>query len=813
MRKNFVILFVSAALSVFGQIQTHTVSGYLTDAKSGETLINATIVDVKSQKGTVTNSYGFYSLTLPESQVDLNYSYVGFGIHRITLDLKKDTVINIQLKESVELKEVLVVGNKKVNGVESTQMSAIDVPVTLLKTVPAIFGETDILKAMQLLPGVQGGTEGSAGFYVRGGGPDENLFLLDGVPVYNVNHLGGLFSVFNADAIKNVTLYKGSFPARFGERLSSVIDVRMNDGNNKKLKGNVSVGLVSSKINLEGPLFSENTTFNISGRRTYYDLLAQPILWAVAKEQNLNKMSAGYYFYDFNAKISHRFSDKDRLYLSTYIGDDVVYGDIRQNYMEDELEKNEDRVKLGWNWGNLITAVRWNHVINNKLFMNATATYSQYRFDMSVGTYSNYESFTDPSLNRMQEITAGYKSGINDLGFKLDFDYNPFPNHDVKFGLDYTNHTFRPGVEVASMKLKYDSIVQNVDTAIGNSNVYGNETALYIEDNINISSFLKINAGLRYSTFLVDGKFYNSLQPRLGIRALLSDKLSVKAGYAYMSQYIHLLSNSSVSLPTDLWVPVTKRIEPMKSQQYSAGIFYNFLNFADVSLEAYYKSMDNLIEYKDGASFMNTGTGWEDKVAVGRGWAYGLEFLFQRSVGRTTGWLGYTWSKAERLFDREGQELNYGLPFPAKYDRRHDISLVVAHKFSEKFDLSGTFVYSTGNTGTLGLQNYYAYPLPGSRNNYYSSSSLSYINQRNNYRLPDYMRIDVGMNFHKKLKKGIRTWNVSVYNATNRMNPFLVYTSYDYDYNWYTGTTTMSKKLKKLTIFTFIPSVSYTYKF
>jgi hypothetical protein len=294
------------------------------------------------------------------------------------------------------------------------------------------------------------------------------------------------------------------------------------------------------------------------------------------------------------------------------------------------------------------------------------------------------------------------------------------------------------------------------------------------------------------------------------LRALISDKLSFKAGYAYMNQYIHLLSNSNISLPTDLWVPVTKRIKPMNSEQYSAGFFYNLQNIGDISIEGYYKSMDNLIEYKDGATFMGTSTGWEDKVSMGKGWAYGIELLFQRSFGNTTGWLGYTWSKSERLFDKPGQELNNGNIFPAKYDRRHDISLVVAHTFNEEIDIAGTVVYSTGNSATLALQNYSGLAIAGTYEYY---TSLPYINQRNNYRLPDYFRIDLGVNFHKQKKHGKRTWNLGVYNATNTKNPFLIYPSNDYDYNWNTGETTVTKKLKKLTIFTFIPSISYTYKF
>lgn len=810
-RKHFLsILLLFFLLPFFGFSQNYTISGYIKDAKSGETLISSSVFDAFSNKGTVSNSYGFYSITLPKSSVDIHYTYVGYATEHRKFNLTKDTIINIVLNESLVLNELTVLGTAKEIGVRGTQMSAIEVPVSLIKSVPTLFGETDVLKALQLLPGVQGGVEGSAGFYVRGGGPDENLFLLDGVPVYNVNHLGGLFSVFNADAVKNVTLYKGGFPARFGGRLSSVLDIRMNDGNNQKLRGNFSIGIISSKFNLEGPLFSEKTTFNISGRRTYFDLLAQPILLIAAKDQDVDRLSAGYYFYDFNAKISHTFSDKDRLYLSTYIGDDVIYGNIRENYKSDALETSESRIRLNWDWGNFINALRWNHVINNKLFMNTTATYTRYRFNMAVGTDFNSKRISPPSSSS-ESYTLGYRSGIEDIGLKMDFEYNPNPNHEIKFGGNYINHSFRPGVQVLNSKYTRDSLTQKMDTTIGDKNIYSNETAFYVEDNFSLGSFIKANVGLHYSNFDVQKTFYQSFQPRIGVRALITENLSAKAGYAAMSQYIHLLSNSNISLPTDLWVPVTKRVEPMNSHQYSAGMFYNYKNIIDFSVEGYYKTMVNLIEYKDGASFLGSSTGWEDKVSMGRGWAYGLEFLAQKSIGKTTGWLGYTWAKSERLFDRPGEELNNAEVFPAKYDRRHDISLVVSHKFNEKIDVAGTWVYSTGNSGSLALQNYS--PNKSSDNEFDYQTSIPYISKRNNYRLPDFMRIDLGVNFHKKKKHGIRTWNISVYNASNQKNPFLVMVSNSERYNSSTNTYESDKKLVKLTIFTLLPSISYSYKF
>jgi hypothetical protein len=818
--KKILILLICTLSILQISAQYYTISGYITDEKSGETLINASIYDINSRKGTVANVYGFYSLTLPQGQIDLQYSYVGYATQARKFELKKDTVINIRFKSSVDLQEITVIGHQRITGVQSAQMSAVEVPISQIKTVPTLFGEADLVKALQLLPGVQSGSEGSTGMYVRGGGPDENLFLLDGIPVYNVNHMAGFFSVFNPDAVKNVTLYKGSFPARFGGRLSSVIDVRMNDGNDKEIHGNVSVGIISSKINIEGPIIKEKTTFNISARRTYSDLLLQPIIM-LGMAQNFQdeegKLSSGYYFYDLNAKINHKFSNNDRLFFSLYMGDDIIYTNFRnkQTNIYDEEEQiryeSSNRMNLKWNWGNIVSSIRWNHTINNKLFMNATAAYTRYRFNMGVGTtMKNTTTYPDSIKKESSEVFMGYKSGIEDYTLKTDFDYAPHPNHDVKFGVNYTNHTFRPGVSVARIDVNESGQTLAVDTMIGDKNVYSHETMFYAEDNISIGYALKANLGLHYSFFNVQKETYHSLQPRLGLRLLANDNLSFKAGYAAMSQNVHLLSNSYVSLPTDLWVPVTKRIKPMRSHQYSVGAFYNLKDIVDLSVEGYYKSMHNLIEYKDGATFLGSSTGWEDKVVMGDGWAYGIEFLAQKSIGKTTGWIGYTWSKSERLFNRPGQELNYGKVFPAKYDRRHDVSLVVSHKFSDRFDLSGTWIFSTGNTGTLAMQHYVAATTPDTNNN--TSDALNYISGRNNFRFNPYHRMDIGMNFHKKKKHGTRTWNISIYNAYNNNNPFLVYPKEDQQYNPATGTFVTKKSLVQVSVFPIIPSISYSYK-
>ena len=813
-KKIYITAFYFLLIHSFLKAQNYTISGYITDAKTSETLIGASIYDANTQKGVVGNLYGFYSLTLPKGAVQLHYSYLGYAAQTVDFELTKDTVIHVRLEENNRLQEVVVVGERKNSGVQTSQMSAIDIPIQQIKAVPMLLGENDVIKALQLLPSVQSGTEGFTGFYVRGGGPDENLFLLDGVPIYNINHLGGFFSVFNSDAIKNVTLFKGGFPARFGSRLSSVLDIHMNDGNNRKLHGNFSIGLISSKLNLEGPLFSEKTTFNISARRTYFDILTKPFILMAQSQTDTEKLNAGYYFYDLNAKISHRLSDKDRLYFSFYSGDDVLYADIKDEYSsyldENNFQrtKSTDILKMNWNWGNLLTVARWNRVLNNKLFMNTTATYTRYRFDLGVGAKS---TTSEPGVSNQYEANLTYKSGIRDFSAKMDFDYTPNPNHAIKFGADYTNHLFRPGVFVANERGE-GSV--NLDTIIGDKNIPAHEIAFYVEDNIRINQHIRANLGLRYSGFYVQDEFYQFIQPRLSVRYLLNDNFSLKTAYAYMSQYIHLLSNSSVSLPTDLWVPVTKRIVPMESHQVSAGAFYNLNNWVNLSVEGYYKSMNNLIEYKAGASFLGTSTGWEDKVNAGRGWAYGIEFLAQKTVGKTTGWVGYTWAKTERLFDRPGQEINFGEIFPAKYDRRHDLNIVVSHKFSSKIDVSANWVYSTGNCGTLGL---HEYAVPAEPGNLALANSMTYIESRNNYRYPGYHRLDLGINFHKQKKHGIRTWNISIYNAYNHMNPFFVYSTWENDEtpmpNGQGYQYKSRKVLKQATMFPIIPSVSYSYSF
>jgi len=807
MKRNVFLMLLAlvSAAAVWGQ-KSHTVSGYVTDGVSSETLISATVLDLRSGMGAVTNAYGFYSLTLPEGDVELVTRYIGYRTRTDAFRLEGDTVLALPLAAMAELDEVEIIGNRLDLGVTGSQMSAIDIPVEQIKAVPAMFGETDVLKALQLLPGVQNGAEGTAGLYVRGGAPDENLLLLDGVPVYNVNHMFGLFSVFNPDAIKNVTLYKGSFPAHYCGRLSSVVDIRMKDGDMYKWHGDVAVGFVSSKVNVEGPIVKGKTSVNISARRTYSDIFLNAALWGadlIDREIDLHGAMMGYYFDDLNVKVNHKFSDRDRLYVSFYNGDDDIYFRLRDREGRDYSQK----VRFGWKWGNMVGAARWNHVVSSRLFMDISANYTQYRHHMGIKLDE-----TDKRSKLTQHMEVDMRSGIFDETARADFHWSPSPQHEVRFGSYYTHHLFRPDVATIAFRYKQeqtadaDAHEENVNERTGQKDIDAHEAQAYIEDNITLwDGVAKVNAGLSTSFFHVGGRSYFSPEPRLSGRVLLADNLSLKAGYAYMSQYVHLLSNNSLSLPTDLWVPVTERILPEKAHQWALGLFYNLKDYCDLSLEGYYKRSDNLLEYREGVSFMTGSTDWQDKVAMGRGWSYGVELMAQRSVGKLNGWVAYTWSHTRRLFDRPDMVLNNGRPFNAKYDRRHEVDITGNYKFSDRFDLSATWVYATGNCGTVYTQYFLS---PTNENGW--ATTLGYAPERNNFRLNPYHRLDLGLNFHRVLaKRVLRTLNISVYNAYNHNNPFLIYT--DEEYN--PDNKTWRTALKQVALFPIIPTISYGLKF
>ncbi len=774
----------------------YTISGYISDAASGENLIGANAFEKTSLQGTSSNTYGFYSLTLPATSdsTTIIYSYVGYQPQAVSLVLTQDTTINITLQDNALLDEVVITASEADKIQEVTQMSTISVPIEQIKSMPAFLGEVDVLKTLQLLPGVQSGNEGTSGIYVRGGGPDQNLILLDGVPVYNASHLFGFFSVFNADAINNVQLIKGGFPARYGGRLSSVIDISMKEGNMNEFHGEGSIGLVASKLTLEGPILKGKTSFIVSGRRTYIDLLTRPLIRAASEVNG----TGGYYFYDLNAKVNHRFSDKDRLYLSAYLGDDRFSAESKDEYVEQGIEL-EDSFRAGLNWGNITSALRWNHVFNNKLFSNLTLTYSRYRFNIESGFTFEYVQEEEKVTNKGD---VQYLSGIQDFAAKLDFDFIPSPNHYIRYGVNAIRHRFNPG----AFSVFNDDADFPLDTTLNSVNFRANEFAAYVEDDWQISNRLKVNLGLHLSAFDVGDAFYYSLQPRVAARYLLSDKFSLKASYARMTQFVHLLTNSGVGLPTDLWVPATELVPPQQSHQVALGAARSLSNKYEISLEGYYKTMDNVIEYKEGASFAAPGQDWQDLVEIGDGWSYGTELLLQKKVGKTTGWLGYTLSWTNRQFDN----LNFGRAFPYKYDRRHDASIAVVHQWKKNREFSFTWVYGTGNAITIprslyaaqessNSQGFFGAPTP----NTFNPGEVYYYGERNSYRMAAYHRLDASVTFRKDTRWGQRAWVFAVYNAYSRQNPFFIY---------YTGFGETSR-FRQFSLFPIIPSVSYRFEF
>ena len=792
----FTLLLIICTLNnVFSQntSKRHTISGYLKDSVSTENLISATVYNKATLAGTSTNQYGFYSLTLPAGDVEIVFSYVGYYTQSVSFNLKNDTIINMQLGGSVQLGEVEITANRTSRIQESTQMSSMTLPAAQIKTLPAFLGEVDVLKVLQLMPGIQSGGEGTSGLYVRGGGPDQNLILLDGVPLYNVSHLFGFFSVFNADAINSMEIIKGGFPARYGGRVSSVLDINMKEGNMQKFGGEGSVGIVAAKLTLEGPIIKDRTSFILSGRRTYIDVLAAPFIAMVNNMDSDVKIRAGYYFYDMNAKINHRISAKDRIYLSAYMGDDKFYakGWYKNEYSDYDVEYKEDeKMESGLKWGNITTAFRWNHIYTNKLFGNTTITYSRYRFN----TGARFESrVTEDGYRDFYFADIQYNSGINDWSGKVSFDYIPSPDHYIRLGANAIYHTFNPGV----IALRDNDL----KTDFGGKERYAWEYAAYIEDDIKITPLLKTNVGFHWSAFSIDGKFYNFLQPRISARYLINSDLSAKAAISRMAQYVHLITNSNIGLPTDLWVPSTPLLHPQTSNQAAVGLAQNFRENYEISLEVYYKTMDNVLEYKEGASFFDVGDTWEDKIVQGEGQSYGLELFAQKKTGSFTGWVGYTLSWTDRQFE----ELNQGKPFYYKYDRRHDISLALMKRFNQRIEASGAWIFGTGNCITVPIGIYY--PENPLSNDYSYYGEKYEFSERNSYRMAPYHRLDLSVSFIKQKRWGERRWVWSIFNAYNRKNPFYIDVRESYHPRG------RKYKFVQFSLFPIIPSVSYSFKF
>ena len=662
-------------------------------------------------------------------------------------------------------------------------MGKIDLTMSQVKSLPVLFGEVDILKTLQLLPGVSNAGEGNTGLYVRGGGPDQNLILLDDAIVYNTGHLFGFFSIFNSDAVKNTSLIKGGMPAQYGGRLSSVLDITMKEGNMNRFEVNGGIGLISSRISIEGPIKKQKASFIVSARRTYIDVLVKPF---VPKSSQF--YGSGYYFYDLNTKVNYQFSDRDRLYLSGYFGRDVF-----------DFRNSRRSFSTNVPWGNSTATLRWNHVFSRKLFANTTVLYNDYHFAFNAS---------------QDDFNLSLSSGIHDLTGKTDFDYFVNPQHKVKFGGLFTYHTFTPNI----LSGHQDS----VQFVPNNSNKkYANEMALYIQDDWEISEKLKLNVGLRwsgfnqigpYSIYQVDSngnkldstvykrgssvKMYNGLEPRFTIRYAINDETSLKAAVTRNLQFIHLVSNAGTTLPTDLWVPSTYKVQPQIGWQYALGIFKNFKeNTFESSIELYYKTMQNQIEYKEG--YTPSLSDPENSFVFGKGWSYGAEFYLNKARGRLTGWIGYTLSWTWRRFP----DLNNDQTYPAKYDRRHDLSVVGTYELNKHWKISGVFVFASGNATSLPVQFYVVEGV--------LTQEFSKINQ---YRLPPYNRLDLSAIYtptHKPNKKLYSSWVFSIYNVYSRMNPYFIY--YDQTGSPYNGT--LKVEARQVSLFPIIPSVTWNFKF
>ncbi len=795
------LTIVSFSFVNYGQ-EKYTISGYVTNSETGEAIIGARVYNDSLKVGIITNIYGFYSLTLPKGYHEIAFSYIGFSPQKKGIELNKNIELNIKLVEGKLLNEVTVTGEAKKH--ETTEMSTINLSMNKVKSLPVLLGEIDIIKTAQLMPGIQSGSEGASGLYVRGGGPDQNLILLDGVPIYNANHLFGFFSVFNADAINSVKIIKGGFPAHYGGRLSSVVDIRMNEGNMNEYHGEGSIGIISSKFMLSGPILKGKTSFMISARRTYIDILARPLFNQINKQSSNYKTKAGYFFYDVNGKINHTINKKNHLYFSAYTGKDKFYiNDEFKYYDYDSTKYRYSNSDAGMQWGNQIFALRWNHQYGPKLISNATLHYSQYKF---LTGFKDKEYYEGKEKNPTVFNSFEYLSGIQDWGGKLDYYYYPNPKHKIIFGIGETYHTFSPGIATTV----YQEGNTKQDSTFGSTKTYSHEFYGYFEDNFMISKRLSVNYGVHFSNLLVNSKYRASLQPRIAGNYILDENSSIKLSYSAMTQYLHLLSNTSIGLPTDFWVPATDKTPPQFGHQVAVGYTRDLGKGYNISVEGYYKTMKNIIAYKEGASFLSTGKDWQKIIEVGKGWSYGGELLFEKKLGKITGWLGYTLSWTWRQFDN----INFGEPYHYKYDRRHDISLALTYEINDHIDLGLVWVYGTGNAITLPIQQYQQFIDPTTSNNGYGyyygyGGTVQYYEKKNDYRMPAYHRLDIGVNIHKKKKWGEATWSYGLYNAYNRQNPF--YLQYGYLKNDFSPNPT--KVLKQISLFPVIPSISYSFKF
>ncbi len=788
MKKNIIIIILIFSINQLLS-QTYTISGYVQDIKTGEHLIGVNVYDKNLNISTCTNNFGFYSISfLANQEVKLKFSFVGYQSIDTLIEVKENLNKNIFLEQNNTLTNIEIIANKYDRIENRTEISTHQITINQLKTLPSLTGENDIMKAYLLMPGVQSGSEGATGLHVRGGSPDQNLILLDDIPLYYVNHIGGFFSVFDPDVIKNTKLLKGGFPARYGGRISSVFDIRMNDGNKKKYNKIISIGILSTKLLFEGPIKKNKTSFIFSIRRCNLDILTR----YADMLQNDNIVS-GYTFYDIYTKINHKFSEKKQLFFSFYNGNDYVFYNETLAYNDIEY-KNKDNI----NWGNLLISIKLNHKHNKKLYSNFTIAYTQFSYRTKSSSIN--KNIIDNKIN--YESLYSFSSGVNDIISKIDFDFYANNNNKVKFGASIIFHTFMPSIT----KTKYIiNTPNNSSTTLKTDNIYSFENSAYFEDEIKIHKKISFNIGFHFSSYHLKTNSYFSVQPRFISNIKLNKTSSFKTSYSYMTQYVHLLSNTGAGLPTDLWVPSTKKIKPENSNLYSLAFVKSFSNNnIEFSFETFYKSFDNLIDYKEGAILFDATENWQNKVATdGVGKSYGAEFLLRKNKGSTTGWISYYISHSERQFE----EINKGEPYLYKYDRTHDIAIVFIQKINKKISCSATWVYSTGNLTTLAKARYdlinFDYYNSNETGAIYSTDEVHVYNGRNNHRLPAYHKLDLGINFKKKKKRGLRVLSIGIYNVYNRKNPYYLFLKYENN----------TYKLYQQSLFPIIPSISYSFKF
>ena len=751
--------------------QKYTISGYIRSSETGEALIGATVHVKELYKGTMTNAYGFYSITLTEGKYSVQYSYMGNISKTDDIELTGNISNNVELQQaSVEIAEVIVVSEASNKNIKAPEMSVVIISPKDVASIPVIFGEQDILKTIQLMPGVNSAGEGNSGFYVRGGSADQNLIIQDEAPVYSSSHLLGFFSVFNSDAVKDMEFYKGNAPANYGGRLSSVLDIQMKEGNSKKVSASGGIGLIASRLTLEAPIVKDKGSFIISGRRTYADIFLP--LWKdpAAKSTKL-------YFYDFNAKANFKINNNNRIYLSGYFGRDIF--------------RLSDLV--GFSWGNKTATLRWNHIFGNKLFLNSSLIYSDYNYGIGY------------NVGKSLEVT----SGIKDYNLKEDFQYYINTKNTLKFGFNSIYHTFSPGELKSENEDLINSIIIDKKHAV--------ESAIYLSHKFDISDRLILNYGLRYSNLAVLGpdtiytyndndivtssisynkgeiiQNYGTFEPRMTLSYIVNEKMSVKMSFARNAQYMHLLSNSTAALPTDVWISSSKIVKPQIADQIGFGFFRNFKdNMFEASVEVYYKNLQNQIDYQNGAEII-LNKHVESQLVFGKGRAYGTELFIKKKTGDLTGWIGYTLSRTERSIN----EIDDGAWYPVKQDRKHDVSIVLMYDFTEKLNVSANWVYNTGNAVTF----------PGGKYVIEGVAVPAYTN-RNGYRMPDYHRLDLGVTLtNKKRKKFESSWNFSVYNAYARKNTYSI--SFRENENDRSKTEAV-----RYSLFRIVPSVTYNFKF